>query len=92
MSAALLSPILRVVTGTILGLAAFGLLAGIALLRDAGALWVAADILLLGSAGAALAVGLVWLREAHARSAAVRAWVTLGAALLMLAAMVVALD
>jgi hypothetical protein len=72
--------------------ALLGLFAGIARLRDAGALWIAVDIALVAAAGALLLGGLVLLREAHARSATVRAWATLGAALLLLLLVLVELD
>lgn len=74
---------------------AFGLLgvfAGVARLREAGALWIAADVALIAGAAALLLGGLALLREAHARSATVRAWATLGAALLLLLLILVELD
>jgi tellurite resistance protein TerC len=83
--AELREPLLRIAVGTGLGVLATLLLVGTALARDAAALWVVADLAVLGVAAALVASGFVALRRVHARSPLVRAWVAAGAALILLA-------
>ena len=85
-------PLLRIAAGTGLGLLATLLLVGTALARDAGALWIVADILILAVAALVVGAGYVALRREHARLPLVRAWVTAGTALILLAIALVALE
>jgi hypothetical protein len=75
-----------------MGLAAVALFVGMAFVRDTGAWFLALEVLLIVAAAGLVTTGLMVLREAHARSALVRAWVTLGAATLLLVALVIGLD
>jgi hypothetical protein len=68
------------------------LLAGIALLRDLDAAWLALDIAILAAATVAIVLGLAGLRALHARSTLVRGWATAGAAFLLVIALFIALD
>jgi tellurite resistance protein TerC len=85
-------PLLRIAAGTGLGVLGTLLFAGVAAARDAGALWLVADAVILGAASILVGVGFLVLRELHARSPLIRAWVTAGTALILLAAGFVALD
>jgi hypothetical protein len=85
-------PLLRIATGTGLGVLATLLFMGMAAARDAGALWLVADAVILAVAAVVVGAGFLALRAAKARSPLVRAWVTAGTALLLLAAVLVALD
>ena len=85
-------PLLRIAPGPGLGLRATLLFVGRAAARDAGALWLVADVAVIGVAAVVVAVGFLALREMRARSPLIRAWVTVGAALILLAAGFVALD
>ena len=67
-------------------------LLGLAALRDTGLWWLALEALLVVAAAALVVAGFAVLREAHARSALTRAWATLGAAVLLLVALVIGLD
>jgi hypothetical protein len=82
----------RVGSGVLLGAMATGLLGGIVVLRDAGALWVALDIGILAAAFAAFILGFAALRSLRARPGFVRAWATAGAAVLLILALFIALD
>jgi hypothetical protein len=88
----LLPPLLRIAGGTALGMLALALLAGAAAAREAGLAWLVLDTALLGVAVLVVVSGFAALREAHARSAWVRGWVTLGAAGLLLLALFIGLD
>ena len=83
-------PLLRIATGTGLGMLATLLFAGTALARDSGALWLVADVVILAAAASVVAVGYLALRREHARSPLLRAWVTAGTALILLAIVLVA--
>jgi len=85
-------PLLRIATGTGLGMLATLLFAGTALARDSGALWLVADVVILAAAAGVVAVGYLALRREHARSPLLRAWVTAGTALILLAIVLVALE
>ena len=85
-------PVTRIVAGAGMGLAAVALFVGMAFVRDTGAWFLALEVLLIVAAAGLVTTGLMVLREAHARSALVRAWVTLGAATLLLVALVIGLD
>jgi tellurite resistance protein TerC len=89
---ALRGPIARIAAGTGMGLAAVALFVGLAALRDTGLWWLALEALLVVAAAGLVFAGFMVLREAHARSALVRAWVTLGGAVLLLVALVIGLD
>ena len=89
---AMREPATRIAAGTAMGLAAIALFVGLAFLRDTGAWFLALEVLVVVAATALVFAGLMVLREAHARSALVRAWVTLGAATLLLIALVIGLD
>jgi tellurite resistance protein TerC len=89
---AMRGPIARVAAGTGMGMAAISLFLGLAVLRDTGMWWFALEALLVVAAAALVVAGFMVLREAHARSALMRAWVTLGAAVLLLVALVIGLD
>ncbi len=82
----------RVGSGVLLGLGTTLALAGLAFLRDADALWLAADLALLGTVAAAVAYGWVRLRNLPARPVILRGWATMGAAVLLLVALFVALE
>jgi tellurite resistance protein TerC len=88
----LLAPTLRIAGGTAMGMGMLGLIAGIAMARDAGTLWLVLDGVLLAGALVAVAGGYLVLREAHARSSLVRAWVSLGAAALVAVMLLIGLD
>jgi tellurite resistance protein TerC len=83
---------IRIGAGVLLGTAAMALLAGIALLRDLDAAWLALDIAILAAATVAVVLGLAGLRALHARSTLVRGWATAGAAFLLVLALFIALD
>jgi tellurite resistance protein TerC len=89
---ALRGPVTRIAAGTGMGLAAVALFVGLAALRDTGLWWLALEALLVVAAAGLVFAGFMVLREAHARSALVRAWVTLGGAVLLLVALVIGLD
>lgn len=84
--------IVRVGSGVLLGSALLALLAAAVAVRDSGALWLALDIAIVVTVLATVVLGLAALRHLHARSCIVRGWVTVGAALLLVAALIVALD
>ena len=84
--------VLRVGSGVLLGLgavAAFGLMA---LLRDADAGWLVLDVAVLSAVVVVVLLGSVLLRRVRAQPAVARAWVTLGAATLLVLALFFSLD
>jgi hypothetical protein len=89
---ALVAAVARIAAGTMLGLAALAILGGTALARDGGLAWLVLDIVLLVAAGTAIATGYLAMREAHARSSLVRAWVTMGATALLFLLLLISLD
>jgi tellurite resistance protein TerC len=89
---AMRGPATRIIAGTGMGLAAVALFIGLAFLRDTGAWWLALEGLLIVAAVGLVAAGYMVLREAHARTSFVRAWATLGGAVLLLVALVIGLD
>jgi tellurite resistance protein TerC len=95
--AALIAPALRIASGVGLGFAALGVVAFAVAIRD-GAAWlaplagVALDAGILGSAAAAVLLGMAALRHAHARHVLVRGWASAGVALLLVLALVIAMD
>ena len=88
----LVAPVVRIAAGTALGLAALALLGGTALARDRGLGWLVLDAMLLVVAASAVAGGYLAMREAHARSSFVRAWVTMGATALLILLLLISLD
>jgi tellurite resistance protein TerC len=83
---------LRVTSGVLLGLAtvaAFGLMA---VLRDADAGWLVLDAAALSGVVVVVLLGYVVLRRLRAKPAVARAWVTLGAATLLVLALFFSLD
>ncbi len=88
----LVAPTLRIAGGTAMGMGMVGVIAIVAGARDAGLLWLLADLLVLGVSVAAVAGGLAVLREARARSPLVRTWVAAGTAALLGAILLVGLD
>jgi hypothetical protein len=89
---ALVAPVVRIAAGTTLGLVALALLGGTALARDGGLAWLVLDVVLLVVAATAVASGYLAMREAHARSSFVRAWVTMGATALLILLLLISLD
>ena len=83
---------LRIAAGTTLGLLATALIGGTARARDAGHAWLVLDIALLVGAVALIGSGYLALREAHARSSFVRAWVSMGATALLVLLLLIGLD
>jgi tellurite resistance protein TerC len=88
--AELWAPLLRVATGTALGMAATSLFVLAAAVRDgvtlpvvALPLWLAVDVVILAGASVVVAIGILVLRRLRARSAVVRAWGAMGIALLL---------
>ena len=84
--------VLRVSSGVLLGLgavAAFGLMA---VLRDADAGWLVLDLAVLSAVVVVVLLGYVLLRGVRAQPAVGRAWVTLGAATLLVLALFFSLD
>jgi tellurite resistance protein TerC len=84
--------VVRVASGVLLGLgtvAAFGLMA---LLRDADAGWLVMDAAVLSAVAVGVLLGFVLLRRLRAQPAVARAWVTLGAATLLVLALWFGLD
>ena len=84
--------VLRVSSGVLLGLgavAAFGLMA---MLRDADAGWLVLDAAVLAAVVVVVFLGYVLLRRLRAQPAVARAWVTLGAATLLVLALFFSLD
>jgi hypothetical protein len=69
--------------------AAFGLMA---LLRDADAGWLVMDAAVLSAAALGVLLGFVLLQRVRAQPAVARAWVTLGAATLLVLALFLGLD
>jgi hypothetical protein len=90
--APLLLPLVRIASGVLLGMGALGLFAAIVAARDAGMLWLVLDLALITVAIAVVAVGIAVLRETQARSALLRGWVTVGAAILLIVALFISLD
>ncbi|MEW6224836.1 MAG: TerC family protein [Chloroflexota bacterium] len=96
--ALLRAPLLRVATGTALGMAATSLFVLAAAVRDgmtlpvAMPLWLAIDVGILAGASVVVAVGIPVLRRLRARSAVVRAWVAMGVALLLVVGLFIVLD
>ena len=84
--------VVRIAAGTTLGLVALALLGGTALARDGGLAWLVLDLVLLVIAVTTIASGFLALREVHARSSYVRAWVTMGATALLLLLLLISLD
>jgi tellurite resistance protein TerC len=84
--------VVRVASGVLLGLgtvAAFGLMA---LLRDADAGWLVMDAAVLLAVAVGVLLGFVMLQRLRAQPAVARAWVTLGAATLLVLALWFGLD
>ena len=84
--------VLRVSSGVLLGVgavAAFGLMA---VLREANAGWLVLDAAVLSAVVLLVLLGYVQLRRVRAQPAVGRAWVTLGAATLLLLALFFSLD
>jgi len=84
--------VVRVASGVLLGLvtvAAFGLMA---LLRDADAGWLIMDAAVLLAVAVGVLLGFVLLQRLRAQPAVARAWVTLGAATLLVLALWFGLD
>jgi hypothetical protein len=88
----LILPLARITSGVVLGLAGLGLFAGTVAARDAGLLWLVLDIGLILLGATIVVTGFAALREMHARSALVRGWATVGAALLLILALFISLD
>ena len=89
---ALVAAVVRIAAGTALGLVAVAILGGTALARDGGLAWLVLDMILLVVAVTAVATGYLAMREAHARSSFVRAWVTMGATALLFLLLLISLD
>jgi hypothetical protein len=85
-------PLVRIGSGVLLGLIALGLFAGTVAARDAGLQWLVLDVVLITAGAAIVAVGFGVLRDIHERSALVRGWVTIGAAVLLLLTLFLGLD
>jgi hypothetical protein len=83
---------IRIGSGVLLGAAATTLLAGTAVLRDANALWIELDLAILALTTGAVVLGYAGLRHLRSQPALVRAWVTAGAATLLVLALFFALD
>src|SRR5262245_7542445 len=83
---------LRVTLGVALGVAAFGVLAGTAALRDADAGWLVLDVAVIAAATISVALGYLRLGALRARPAVARAWATVGGALLLVLALFMSLD
>ncbi|OGO54475.1 MAG: hypothetical protein A2V85_05295 [Chloroflexi bacterium RBG_16_72_14] len=97
--AELRAPLLRVATGTALGMAATILFVLAAAVRDGVALpvvalplWLAMEVVLLAGVSIVVAIGIPVLRRLRARSAVVRAWVAMGVALLLVVGLFIVLD
>jgi hypothetical protein len=97
--AELWAPLLRVATGTALGMAATSLFVLAAAVRDgvtlpvvALPLWLAVDVVILAGASVVVAIGILVLRRLRARSAVVRAWGAMGIALLLVVGVFIVLD
>ena len=90
--AELREPLIRIATGTALGLLATLLFVGTALARDTGTFWIIADVVIITAVSVLVGAGFLVLRHVHARSPLIRAWVTAGVALVLLAAALVVLD
>ena len=96
--ALLRAPLLRVATGTALGMAATSLFVLAAAVRDgvtlpvALPLWLAVDVVILAGASVVVAIGIPVLRRLRARSAVVRAWGAMGIALLLVVGVFIVLD
>jgi hypothetical protein len=88
----LVAAVARIAAGTTLGLVALALLGGTALARDRGLAWLVVDAMLLVVATSAVAAGYLAMREAHARSSFMRAWVTMGATALLFLLLLISLD
>jgi tellurite resistance protein TerC len=95
------APLLRVATGTALGMAATALFVLAAAVRDGVTLpavalplplWLAVDVVLLAGVSIVVVIGIPVLRRLRARSAAVRAWVGLGVALLLALGLFIVFD
>jgi hypothetical protein len=94
------APLLRVATGTALGMAATTLFVVAAAVRDGVTLpvalplpmWLAVDLVLLAGMSIVVAVGISVLRRLRARSSVVRAWVAMGVALLLVVGLFIVLD
>jgi tellurite resistance protein TerC len=95
------APLLRVATGTTLGMAATSLFVLAAAVRDGVTLpavalplppWLAVDVVLLAGACVVVAIGIPMLRRLRARSAVVRAWTAVGIALLLAVGLFIVLD
>jgi tellurite resistance protein TerC len=84
--------VVRIGSGVLLGLgtvAAFGLMA---VLRDADAGWLVLDTAVLAAVVVVVLLGWAMLRRVRAQPAVARAWVTLGAATLLVLALFFSLD
>ena len=86
------SAMVRVTAGVAFGIAGVGALAGMAALRDSGAGWLVLDLAVIAAATVTVAQGYLRLRALRARPAVARAWVTVGAAILLVLALFIGLD
>ena len=89
---ALVAPLVRIGSGVFFGTVATGLLVGAAILREAGAQWIALDLAILVVGALVVTAGFVVLRGRRAHPAFGRVWVTAGALLLLALATFLAFD
>jgi tellurite resistance protein TerC len=82
----------RIGAGVLLGMGALGFIALVAALRDLGGTWIVLDVALLTVVAAAVLVGFAVLRDVRARSSPFRGWATVGAAALLILALLISLD
>ena len=84
--------VLRVSSGVLLALGAVALFGLMAVLRDADAGWLVLDVAVLSAVVVIVLLGYAFLRRARAQPAVGRAWVTLGAATLLVLALFFSFD
>ena len=94
-------PLVRIVSGVALGLAALAVFAMAAIARDGtwltpgldgGLAWLIVEIVVLLAAAGLIALGVAELRRVHARSTVTRLWATIGGTFLLGLGIVLALD
>jgi tellurite resistance protein TerC len=85
-------PLIRIASGITFGVAAVAILAAAAAVRDDGPIWIVIDVAVVLAVVGALVLGFAGLRQARARPALVRGWATLGALVLLILALFIALD
>jgi tellurite resistance protein TerC len=85
-------PFIRIASGVTLGLAALGLFAVAAALRDAGMSWIVIDAALLAAAGIAILLALVARWQSGGRPAPARAWMSAAAVALLALTLFIVLD